>query len=230
MPASCGMPVVPAPSCLESRHPVLSPGVPHHPMGGSHYQARTSLTHPLRIAKVLAKSGGRVGLTFCPGKKQCDAMSGWWDRDLGLDLDAVRAWDATVVLTLIEAHEIKSLGVEALADEIAARGMIWHHLPIPDVSAPPLAFEAAYDCIRTTCTDAWPAAKPCWSTAKAASGGPAPWPHGSSLRAGTLPMRPSPRSGRHGRGRSRRRRRSSTCANCGASPAENYWRRAGRLE
>ena len=87
-------------------------------------------------------------MTFCPGKKQRDAMTGWWDRDLGLDLDAVRAWGATVVLTLIEAHEVASLGVEGLADEVAARGMIWHHLPISDVSVPNAAFETAYDDIR----------------------------------------------------------------------------------
>ena len=106
---------------------------------------RTSLTHPLQIAQVPTRTGGRIGLTLCPGKKQRSAASGAWDRDLGVDLDAIRAWGATVVVTLIEDHEIEALGVGALSREVAARGMTWHHLPIRDVSVPTLTFEAVYD-------------------------------------------------------------------------------------
>jgi hypothetical protein len=51
---------------------------------------RTSLTHPLMIAEIQSKLGqGLIGLTFCPGKHQPDAMTGGWDRDLDLDLDAI---------------------------------------------------------------------------------------------------------------------------------------------
>ena len=109
---------------------------------------RTSLTHPLQIAEVLPKTSGRIGLTFCPGKKQGSSLTGQWDRDLGLDLDAVRAWGATIVVTLIEDHEVDALGVTALAAEVAARGMTWHHLPIRDGCVPTPAFEAAYDSVR----------------------------------------------------------------------------------
>jgi hypothetical protein len=43
---------------------------------------RTSVTHPLQIAAVGAGSGrGRIGVTFCR-----------WERDLALDLDAIRQW------------------------------------------------------------------------------------------------------------------------------------------
>lgn len=107
--------------------------------------SRTSATHPLLIAEVAGAAGGRVGITFCPGKKQASAMSGSWDRDLGVDLDVVRAWGATAVLTLLEEQEIAELGVEAMGREVAARGMAWHHLPIRDVSVPTATFEAAYD-------------------------------------------------------------------------------------
>src|SRR5436305_11227094 len=56
---------------------------------------RTSLTHPLQIAVVAAgREFGRVGITFCPGKYDRHAMSGYWDRDLALDLDTVRDWGA----------------------------------------------------------------------------------------------------------------------------------------
>jgi ADP-ribosyl-[dinitrogen reductase] hydrolase len=51
---------------------------------------RTSLSHPLLIAGVSAGPGlGRIGITFCPGKKQPGAMTGAWDRDLCVDLHAI---------------------------------------------------------------------------------------------------------------------------------------------
>lgn len=53
---------------------------------------RTSSTHPLQIASVRpSPSMGQVGLTFCPGKTQPYAATGAWNRDLGVDLDAIAA-------------------------------------------------------------------------------------------------------------------------------------------
>jgi hypothetical protein len=67
---------------------------------------RTSLTHPLQIAVVTAgREFGRVGITFCPGKYDRHAMSGYWDRDLALDLDTVSDWGAAAVVTLLEPKE-----------------------------------------------------------------------------------------------------------------------------
>lgn len=106
---------------------------------------RTSHTHPLQIAEVRARADfGRVGITFCPGKKQPSAATGAWDRDLGLDLDAVRDWGAAAVLTLVEEHELRDLKVERLGDEVRARHMAWLHAPIRDVSVPTAEFEAAW--------------------------------------------------------------------------------------
>jgi len=54
---------------------------------------KTSSTHPLQIAAISAGDGfGRVGITFRPGKYDQNAMSGYWDRDLDVDLDAIRDW------------------------------------------------------------------------------------------------------------------------------------------
>jgi ADP-ribosyl-[dinitrogen reductase] hydrolase len=124
---------------------------------------RTSLTHPLRIAALprlpalplsqpllpqplLAHASpfGRVGLTFCPGKVQPHGAAGAWSRDLGLDLDAIAAWGAVAVVTLVEEHELASLQVPALGAEVAARHMEWLHLPIRDAGVPGPAFEAAW--------------------------------------------------------------------------------------
>ena len=56
----------------------------------------TSTSHPLIIA-TLPIGQGAVGVTFCPGK-QGDSVSGaLWERDLGLDLDAIERWGATEV-------------------------------------------------------------------------------------------------------------------------------------
>ena len=68
---------------------------------------RTSLSHPLRIAAVRSHPNhGPIGITFCPGKTQISAMSGQWERDLSIDLDAVRDWGAVAVITLVEDHEL----------------------------------------------------------------------------------------------------------------------------
>lgn len=106
---------------------------------------RTSRSHPLQIAKASPSPGlGSIGITFCPGKKQPAAMSGSWDRDLGLDLDAVRDFGASALVTLIEDHEIEALGVTALREETIRRHMDWLHLPIADVSVPGREFEEAW--------------------------------------------------------------------------------------
>ena len=87
---------------------------------------------------------GAIGITFCPGKKQADAMTGVWNRDLGLDLDAIETWGAATVFTLIEPHEFEELAVVTLGSDVQARGMEWLHLPIRDVSTPDHRFEAEW--------------------------------------------------------------------------------------
>ena len=107
---------------------------------------RTSATHPLQIAAISAgPSCGRVGITFCPGKRDRHAMSGYWDRDLALDLDTIRDWGAAAVVTLLERHEFTLLAVERLGEEVRHRGMLWFHLPIVDVSTPDDVFERQWD-------------------------------------------------------------------------------------
>ncbi|NBB23575.1 hypothetical protein GVM20_00360 [Porphyrobacter sp. SLTP] len=107
---------------------------------------RTSITHPLQIAEVSAGDGlGKVGLTFCPGKKQPSALTGAWDRDLLIDVAAIASWNAAAVVTLVEDHELVSLGVAELGGAVRDAHMAWHHLPIADVSTPGSAFEDAWN-------------------------------------------------------------------------------------
>jgi ADP-ribosyl-[dinitrogen reductase] hydrolase len=106
---------------------------------------RTSHSHPLQIAEIRpAPSMGLIGLTLCPGKTQSWGLSGPWARDLRTDLDAVAAWNAAVVVTLVEADELERLQVPKLGREVVDRHMEWVHLPIPDRGVPDVEFEAAW--------------------------------------------------------------------------------------
>lgn len=96
---------------------------------------RTSITHPLRIDD-LSLGNGRLGITFCPGKKGDSVFGAEWDRDLDLDMDAIKGWGASAVLSLIEDHEFEMLGVPALGEAVTARGIEWLHFPIRDLDTP----------------------------------------------------------------------------------------------
>lgn len=107
---------------------------------------RTSETHPLEIATIEAvPGGGRLGVTFAPGKR----VDGW-RRDLAKDLDAIVAWGAKTLVTLIEPHEFDLLSIPSLGEEARARGLDWLHLPIRDVSTPNRAFERAWPEVSST--------------------------------------------------------------------------------
>ena len=96
---------------------------------------RTSITHPLRIDD-LAIGNGRLGITFCPGKKGDSIFGAAWDRDIDLDLDAVKGWGASAVLSLIKDHEFEMLGVSKLGEVVKLRGIDWFHFPIRDLDTP----------------------------------------------------------------------------------------------
>jgi len=96
---------------------------------------RTSISHPLRI-DALPLGNGQLGVTFCPGKKGESVFGAAWDRDLHLDLDAVKDWGADAVLTLLEDYEFSMLSVPMLGEAVRARGIEWHRYPIRDLDVP----------------------------------------------------------------------------------------------
>ena len=87
---------------------------------------------------------GIVGVTLCPGKHGDSVFGDGWERDLATDVAAIRDWDASAVVTLIEDHEFEMLGVESLPDAIRGAGFEWHHLPVKDVSPPDQVFETRW--------------------------------------------------------------------------------------
>jgi protein-tyrosine phosphatase len=105
---------------------------------------RTSQDYPLNIDFVSAPdSSGRIGMTFCPGKKQRGAMTGDWCRDLTLDLDAIQVWGASVIVNLMEDHEMVELDVQDTERHLPA-GIDYMRLPIPDYGVPDLAWHAQW--------------------------------------------------------------------------------------
>ena len=71
-------------------------------------------------------------------------MTGAWDRELRVDIAAVRAWNADAVVCLLEPHELKLLKVEALPQAVEQAGMKWFQLPIRDAGIPEATFEKAW--------------------------------------------------------------------------------------
>lgn len=122
---------------------------------GSHQAVRTSASHPLQIGTIQLEGGAKIGITFCPGKKQPQSETGSWDRELDTDLAAIKAWGATQLVTLIAPWEFAELGVETLADRAKAHGLSWHHAPILDGHIPgivPKGFDATawFECVWPT--------------------------------------------------------------------------------
>ena len=102
----------------------------------------TSERNPPRIVSMAPGDGlGRIGITLCPGKTDPDGISGPWARDLDADLDAIRDWGATAVVSLVTAREIDYLKVPDLRKAVRGRHMEWWHTPIPDGEPPDPAFE-----------------------------------------------------------------------------------------
>lgn len=96
-------------------------------------ERRTSETHPLRVDFVRPKEGwGLIGMSFCPGKKQTNGLSGDWDRNLEKDLQRIQEWGAAIIVSLIEPKEFEELQVHALPMRVEQLGMRWRHAPIKD--------------------------------------------------------------------------------------------------
>ncbi|MDJ0657810.1 MAG: cyclin-dependent kinase inhibitor 3 family protein [Xanthomonadales bacterium] len=103
--------------------------------------SKPSDTHPLQIDSVTTPGGGMIGLTFCPGKADLAAPSGWRSRDLARDLETIANWQTAALVTLVEKHELELLGVPELGRQTEAAGIRWMHFPIPDMSIPDASFE-----------------------------------------------------------------------------------------
>ncbi len=109
-------------------------------------ELRTSDTHPLRIDYVTyPNSTGRIGLTFCPGKKCEGLYGGTWARDLEKDLVTIQTWGTSSLLSLMETHEFEILGVSKFIPRLSKSELNWLHLPIQDMQPPSETFETQWE-------------------------------------------------------------------------------------
>jgi ADP-ribosyl-[dinitrogen reductase] hydrolase len=96
------------------------------------------------IDSLALPGGGILGITRAPGR----GGSG-----LATDLAAIRAWGATDLVTLQEAAEQPP----GMAAAVAAAGLAWHRMPIPDRQVPGPAALAAWPGIAPRLAMVWAA-------------------------------------------------------------------------
>ena len=110
--------------------------------------AYTSHTHPLRIDDVdIPGVPGTIGITLCPGKVQSGAVSGSWERDLRIDIQAVKSWGATAWLNLLTTTEMLDLKVGNLEVAVKGSGIRYYRLPIEDGGVPDATFEKSWETV-----------------------------------------------------------------------------------
>ena len=98
----------------------------------------------LIINSIRFPSGGKAGMTHCPGRNHTDTLERRWNGDLAADLTSIEAWGARALVSLIEAQEFAYLGVPDLAIQIRRSRLDWYHLPIRDMCAPDDDFAQAW--------------------------------------------------------------------------------------
>lgn len=108
------------------------------------------ITGRLVIDQISVPGGGEVGMTHCPGRNDLDVIGRQWNRNLTADLEAIKTWPATMLISLIEEPDFDRLGVAGLGDAARAIGLTWHHLPIKNMHPPDERFERAWQRISGT--------------------------------------------------------------------------------
>ena len=70
-------------------------------------------------------------MVACPGSRQ----------GLEADLEGLKQWGANGLVSLVEAHELITLGITDLEATLDRHGLWWRHLPIKDRETPDERFE-----------------------------------------------------------------------------------------
>lgn len=86
---------------------------------------------------------GAIGISSCPGMKTLSTVDVYEER-MSSDLESIRKWGASVVLTLVELRELALLGVSDLPDRALSMSLLWLHLPIRNMGLPDEMFEESW--------------------------------------------------------------------------------------
>lgn len=105
-----------------------------------HENTRTSRSHPIRVDFVQSTEFpilNHLGMTFAPGKKQSDAVSGIWDRDLKADLERLSSeFGVASLISLVEDDELDDLQIGDLEEQCNRIKIKLVRFPIRDASMP----------------------------------------------------------------------------------------------
>jgi hypothetical protein len=87
---------------------------------------------------------GQVAVAACPGrvgKMPLPSHSRWC---LQRDVTTLRHWGAEALVTLLEKSELLSMRLGELPALLAAQGVAWHHVPLPEGGIPDMRFETVW--------------------------------------------------------------------------------------
>lgn len=91
---------------------------------------------PIMIDNVrIPGCNGMIGISSCPGLRD-DYVFDLYSESLVDDVQAIKGWGATVVITLMEEAELQRLGVRDLGKHVINLNMIWLHLPLHNLGLP----------------------------------------------------------------------------------------------
>lgn len=100
---------------------------------------------PLHIDAVpVWQGGGQVGMTICPGQPPWSVVDATPARNMDADIAAIRAWGASILVSLMEAEEMREYGVHEIPQRARKLGLQHVHLPIADMHVPEQEFEQVW--------------------------------------------------------------------------------------
>jgi len=103
---------------------------------------QTSETAPIFVNFVensqFLPSQGKLGMTFAPGKKQSQSMTGChWDRDLDIDLERLKKeYNTYALISLMRDNEYTSFEIPDIFEKAKLHGIHPVHYPITDGGVP----------------------------------------------------------------------------------------------
>jgi ADP-ribosyl-[dinitrogen reductase] hydrolase len=99
---------------------------------------------PLMINSVTVPDfPGVIGISSCPGMKVFSTLDLYEDR-IDNDLQSIRNWGASTIVSLLEISELAMLGITDLPDKAHSMNLLWLHLPIRNMGLPDETFEESW--------------------------------------------------------------------------------------
>lgn len=95
------------------------------------------------------RTGGRIGMSFCPGRPPHSPLGNIYARLLAHDIGTVARWGARAMVTLLETEELLELGLQDLGERVRSLGIDWHFLPLPREGGLSPSFEQRWEAPAT---------------------------------------------------------------------------------